>query len=397
MHKKPSKRAARRAARASKSKVAPPTDITQAESEESPEPEIAEFSAAAIDESAMQAGTASDSPQKETPTIAVKPETGKAGRAKHKQKGTSLVVWLRRTVQAFFLLFFLYLFLQTTYHPINVVGGPVTFFFELDPLVMIATWLAVHAIPAALLLSFLTLIVTFFFGRWFCGWICPFGVLHNLFTCLRGKRLLTRIESATFSRWQRGKYYVLVAFLTGAFAGVSAIGWLDPFSFFYRSLATAVYPAMNWGLQAPFTWLYHVDPGVGGLKVTTASEPIYDVLRTYFLALDQPHYHGALLIGLLFITVVALNLFRARFWCRYICPLGALLGVVGKNPLLRLHKDVNVCNDCRICIADCHGGAEPNKTDGWKPSECFYCWNCDSSCPHDAISFTFEQPTEKKP
>jgi polyferredoxin len=92
-----------------------------------------------------------------------------------------------------------------------------------------------------------------------------------------------------------------------------------------------------------------------------------------------------LLIGSLFVAVVALNFWRARFWCRYVCPLGGLLGVVGKNPLVRLNKHQEKCNNCRLCLVDCQGGAAPDR--GWRPSECFYCWNCKSDCPAQAITF----------
>jgi len=315
----------------------------------------------------------------------------------HKKSKTRPIVWLRRGFQTFFLLLFLYLFLQTTFHPINQVGGHVTLFFELDPLVMLTSWVSAHTVPAVLLLSLVTLGATLFFGRWFCGWVCPFGVLHNLLTALRGDRLKHKLDRGGYTSWQKAKYIVLVFFLLGAVTGANIVGWLDPFSFFYRSMATAVYPALNAGAVDLFTWLYQKDPGISPAKVTLVSEPVYDFLRTYFLAVEQPFYYGGLLVGVLFLIVAGLNFYRARFWCRYICPLGALLGVVGKNPLLRLQKNPDLCNDCRLCLSDCQGGAEPQSIGNWKPSECFYCWNCESDCPSNAISFGFEIPPETKP
>ncbi len=312
-----------------------------------------------------------------------------------KRKRTSPIVWLRRSVQGFFLLLFFYLFIQATYHPINQTGGRVTLFFELDPLVMIVTWLATYAVPAILLLSLVTLGVSLLFGRWFCGWVCPFGAFHNIFSSLRRAKTKVKLERGGYSRGQRWKYLVLLAFLGSAAVGVNVVGWLDPFSFFFRSLATIVYPAVNAGLQQFFTWAYQTDPGIGSWRLTAVSEPVYGVLRDNFLALEQPHYYWSLLIGILFVGVVALNLYRARFWCRYVCPLGALLGLVGKNPLVRLKKDESVCNDCRLCVADCQGGANPDSDSNWKPSECFFCWNCKSSCPSGAITFTLlEAETE---
>ncbi len=309
---------------------------------------------------------------------------------------TSRVVWLRRTTQAGFLLLFFYFFLQTTYHPINRTGGRTTFFFEIDPLVTLTVWLAAHAVASALLLSVVTVVATIFFGRWFCGWICPFGTLHNLFTGIRGGTLKNRLETGSYTSWQKLKYYVLVFFLGGALLGSNLVGWLDPFSFFYRSMATAVFPVVNLGIQRLFGWAYSANPGVGKVRLTSVTEPAYEALRRYFLAVEQPHYFWGLMIGLIFGTVLALNFFRIRFWCRYVCPLGALLGVAGKNPLVRLSTDSAVCNDCRLCLEDCQGGANPSGNGPWKPAECLYCWNCHSICPAGAVTFRFEIPEAGK-
>jgi len=303
-----------------------------------------------------------------------------------KKQKTSWIVWLRRLAQTGFFLLFCYLFLQTVYHPINQAGRGVTFFFNLDPLVALNSWLASHVLVGAMLLSLVTLLVTLVCGRWFCGWVCPFGALHNFFTSLRGGPAKQKLEAGGYHPWQKAKYYLLVAFLVAALLGADVVGWLDPFSFFFRSLSTSIYPAINKALVAVFTWVYDANPGVGPVRLTLVTEPVYGFLRKYFLAAAQPYYWGSLLIGSLFITVVALNFWRARFWCRYVCPLGGLLGVVGKNPLVRLNKHEENCNNCRLCLVDCQGGAAPDK--GWKPSECFYCWNCNSDCPAQAISFT---------
>jgi polyferredoxin len=313
-----------------------------------------------------------------------------------KQNKAGLVVWLRRLVQTGFLLLFLYLFLDTTFHDDNTVGRAVTFFFELDPLILLATWLGNSVVPGALFLSLITVVVTLVFGRWFCGWVCPFGTLHNATASLRRQTVQLKLKRGVYSPYQKWKYYVLIAFLVGALLGANVVGWLDPISFFFRSLSTAVYPALNQALQDAFAWLYHRDPGIGSVRVTVVSEPVYRVLRDVFLAPDvQPQYQWSLLIGGLFLFVVGLNLYRPRFWCRYVCPLGALLGAVGKNPVLRLRKDTDRCNECRLCVADCPGGADPHLTAGWKPSECFFCWNCRSACPHRAIGFGFEVPEKQ--
>ena len=308
---------------------------------------------------------------------------------------TTWPVWLRRASQGVFLILFFYLFLETVYHPVNRSGRGVDLFFQIDPLVLLSSWLASHQLSAALLLSLITAGVTLLAGRWFCGWICPFGTLHNLFAGLRAARAKEKIESGGYSRWQRSKYYVLAGLVVACALGLNLTGWLDPFSFLYRSLATAVFPMVNDAVVSVFGWIYQADPGAGSFKVTTVSEPIYEVLRRHFLATSQPHFYGNFLIAFLFFTILLLNLYRSRFWCRYVCPLGALLGVIGKNPLVRIQQAPDICNNCKACVADCQGGANPDVVGGWKPSECFYCWNCQSACPHHAIGFTVHVPGGK--
>lgn len=305
-----------------------------------------------------------------------------------KKRRTPAIVWARRITQTAVLLLFLYLFLQNVYHPINASGSHIGLFFQIDPLVFASSWLASHVVVRALLISLVTLAVTVLFGRWFCGWICPFGTLHHAFSALRGGATKARLEAGGYGRWHKAKYYALVVVLTGALAGVNVAGWLDPISFFYRSLTTAVFPAINAGIVALFTGVYNANPGIGSLRLAAASEPVYDLLRRHFLAVKQPHFFGGVLIGFLFAGVVALNFYRARFWCRYVCPLGALLAVAGKNPLVRLDRNPGGCDTCGLCLADCQGGARTRSMDQWKPAECFYCFNCQAACPTEAVKFS---------
>jgi polyferredoxin len=301
-------------------------------------------------------------------------------------------VWLRRSSQTGFFLLFLYLFLQAEYRPVNETGNHVKLFFQWDPLILASSWLSSHQILSGLLFSLITLGVTALIGRWFCGWICPFGALHNLLTSLRTQRAKDQIGTGGYSRWQKTKYYLLTALLVAALLGINLIGWLDPFSVLYRSMVTVIYPSANDGVKSLFGWIYQTDPGMGKFRVTAVSEPVYDFLRRTVLANTQPHFYGTVLIAVLFLAVVLLNLYRARFWCRYICPLGAMLGIAGKNPLIQIKRNEELCNNCRLCVADCQGGANPDTVQGWKPSECYYCYNCQSACPKRAISFTFHVP-----
>ncbi len=304
------------------------------------------------------------------------------------------MVVLRRTVQTFLFLLFLYFLIGTLLSGTDQTRTPVKFFFYLDPLVLFSAWLGGGEIQGLLYLSLITLAFTLVMGRFFCGWVCPLGAVHNFFSWLRPDKRARLVATGYWTPWQRSKYYLFIGLAVSALLGMNWIGLFDPIPFLYRSFTNSIYPAFQAGIVALFTWLYQADP----LHVTVVSEPVYDFLKAHVLApMDpnhpKPQYLGALLIGSLFVLAVGLNFWRTRFWCRYICPLGALLGVCSRYTVFKLKNDPNQCGGCNVCVAVCQGAADPHRQEGWNASECFFCWSCRDVCPTKAISYRFEAPS----
>jgi ferredoxin len=77
-----------------------------------------------------------------------------------------------------------------------------------------------------------------------------------------------------------------------------------------------------------------------------------------------------------------------RFWCRHLCPLGALLGLLSRFSILKRTVSEG-CTECGACASVCQGKASPDKKEEWRDAECLYCWNCDDVCPQNAVSFGF--------
>ncbi len=102
--------------------------------------------------------------------------------------------------------------------------------------------------------------------------------------------------------------------------------------------------------------------------------------------------------GLFILVLLCLNFIKTRFWCRYVCGLGALYGLVGQYSIMRI-KQNEKCTNCKMCTKFCQGACNPDIKDDFKSAECIYCFNCLDKCKFDAleVSFEWEKPVEKEP
>ena len=294
----------------------------------------------------------------------------------------------------FFALFFLYLFGTEFRGSLKVVSGDIrlplpypTIFLLSDPLVAISNALATHALYRGLLWSLTILIPTLFLGRFFCGWICPLGSLNHFFSNLkserkRGSRL---IESNRYKQWQTLKYYVLIPLLVASLLGGAVLVFVDPISLLFRSLTLSFLPAINMALNALLGVLYRGSvPGLG-----LVADALRFLLQTSLLSFKQPHFRQAFFIGLIFIAIMTLNLRVTRFWCRALCPLGALLGAASRWSILGIEKNAADCDECKRCLLHCQGGDDPIPGAKWRKAECHLCFNCVGDCPKTGIRFRF--------
>ena len=258
-------------------------------------------------------------------------------------------VWTRRTVQTLFLLAFLYLLLTTVQ---GVTGRlPNTLFFHLDPLVGITSMLASHSWIAPMLLGIITLVLAIVVGRAWCGWICPMGTILDWTPSHRNRK-----NPGISPRWSQGKYFLLFAVVISAALGSLTLVVLDPITFLFRTVASVVLPGLNWLLNS------------------------------------QPFYPQNMILLAVFAAVLGLNAVRSRFWCRYLCPLGGLLGLISKVSFIRHRVDNEKCISCRKCSILCPTGAiKPENNFAADMAECTVCLNCVDGCPTQAISFAKER------
>jgi MauM/NapG family ferredoxin protein len=292
---------------------------------------------------------------------------------------------IRRGVQAAALLLFVGLVVVARPARLDVAPPPwLQSFFLIDPLILVLTWLSAHAVPALLLLALITLGVTVLLGRVFCGWICPLGTIHALAARFFDLCWPKRKRGEHWSPWQLAKYYILVGLLVMAAWGVRWGAVFDPLVLLYRTTTVALLPGAHWTVQDASR---QFDPA--GPTPTLRREKIAEVADEAFL--------GSGLILLLLLGMLALNRYRRRFWCRYLCPLGALLGIFALRPLLRRRVDRETCNECDVCGLACHGAATAVPGDQWKAAECFGCLNCTPSCARGSLRFRWTWPWQGEP
>jgi ferredoxin len=131
------------------------------------------------------------------------------------------------------------------------------------------------------------------------------------------------------------------------------IGLLDPIALVYRSINLVILPLA----------------GRSVVSVSAASRA----------------YDGTFLIAAIFLAAVLLNLAVPRFYCRFICPAGALFGILSCFAVWRVGKTRDECVECGLCEKNCEGACSP--TSQIRTSECVLCMNCLNECRHHLMTY----------
>jgi polyferredoxin len=254
-------------------------------------------------------------------------------------------VWIRRLSQGLFLALWTFLFWQSA-HPEHSILPPDLFLLT-DPLVALLVTAASRVWVGIFLYSGILIALTLVFGRFFCGWVCPLGTVFDIVG-----RVWKGIPSKTLKndgQWRRVKYYLLAALGASAVLGSQQLLWCDPLVLLFRGSAMGLLP------QAART--------------------------------------SALLSTFMLVVIIGLCGITHRFWCRYLCPLGAFYAAFGRYSLFR--RRLRGCDGCkkfetRECQLGCPMGASPQKQGS--PDECIRCMRCETICHRRAPHFALTVP-----
>ncbi|MFH1084397.1 MAG: 4Fe-4S binding protein, partial [Chloroflexota bacterium] len=235
------------------------------------------------------------------------------------------------------------------------------------------TWIPRLALAAA------TLVPTLLVGRVWCGWLCPLGSLLDWVRLPGADRRAARVPP----RWRSAKYALLIVILAAALFGNLTLMVLDPITLLTRAMTTAILPALNRAITATESAFYaarFLRPVVDGIE---------RLLRGPVLPVIQPVFGQGALVAALLLGILALNALAHRFWCRYLCPLGGLLGLLAKVSFLRPVVG-RACNLCGHCVGTCGVEAiEAERGYAIVASECVVCLDCMSGCPQSAATFAW--------
>jgi polyferredoxin len=301
---------------------------------------------------------------------------------------------LRRISQTLFLILFIFLLFKTEFRGTfdkNAqekirLSYPVHIFLEIDPLAAVSTAISTHSLYKHIVWSLIIIISTILLGRFFCGWLCPLGTLNHIFSSLKSRKNTEKIvNSNRYKKWQSVKFYILFGMLASAVFTSLQTGLLDPISFTIRSLATSVIPGLNYVMRYILDIMYETDNSL----LKSISDLGYVIFENNLFTFKQLFFHNSFIIGSIFITILIFNRLITRFWCRGICPLGALLGIFSKLSIFGMEKDNEKCTFCDKCLIHCQGADEPIAGVKWKSHECVLCLNCQTICPEDVIHFKF--------
>ena len=179
------------------------------------------------------------------------------------------------------------------------------------------------------------LLLTLLFGRFYCSLLCPLGIIQEITALFRG-------EGNEEPRKNLPVKYFITAITLGVMIGGSAllIRYLEPYTYFGSAFTLSI-------------------------------------------------------IGIIaLIAIIVLTLFKNRYFCTNICPIGCLLGLLSKLSLFKMYIDKNECLSCGMCERNCPSGCIDSGEQYIDNETCVKCLKCKGLCPKDAIKYGIKPKEE---
>jgi NAD-dependent dihydropyrimidine dehydrogenase PreA subunit len=229
---------------------------------------------------------------------------------------------------------------------------PAEIFLMIDPLVSLSTAVAARSWVWSLVSAAVIIIVCVLIPRGFCGYLCPLGTTIDLFDWAIAGRV-KRFRAPDEGWWVHIKYYLLAGTMLCAVFGVLVSGFFSAIPVLTRGLLFLFEPLQVGSMRG-----WHLIPAMNA---------------------------GHLVSLIMFFAVLSLGFLRPRFWCRYVCPSGAVFSL-GNLFRATERKVESTCINCNKCIEICPFDAiKPDFTT--RTTDCTMCESCGGVCPTHAIKF----------
>ncbi|HIE98776.1 MAG TPA: 4Fe-4S dicluster domain-containing protein [Planctomycetes bacterium] len=229
---------------------------------------------------------------------------------------------------------------------------PAETFLIIDPLVSLSTAVAARSWVWSLVSAAIILIVCVLIPRGFCGYLCPLGTTIDLFDWAIAGRV-KRFRAPDEGWWVHIKYYLLAGTMVCAVFGVLVSGFFSAIPVITRGMLFLFEPLQVGALRG-----WHLIPSMNA---------------GHFVSL------------IMFAGVLGLGFLRPRFWCKYVCPSGAIFSL-GNLFRATERKVESTCINCNKCVEICPFDAiKPDFTT--RTTDCTMCQSCGGVCPTHAIKF----------
>lgn len=180
------------------------------------------------------------------------------------------------------------------------------------------------------------------FGRIYCSTLCPFGIMQEGFDILYKKLARKKKKNKPQNNYKIKYVIAFIVFSVLLGGSTVIIKYIDPYTIFSNAFSLSLF-------------------------------------------------------GIIFSAgVLVLVFFKNRFFCTNICPVGAILGLISKYSVLKIHLDKNDCVACGVCARSCPSGCIDIKEGKIDNEICIKCFKCVRVCPQNSINYSYKKSENKK-
>lgn len=220
---------------------------------------------------------------------------------------------------------------------------------------------------------FIILLASLVFGRFYCSFLCPLGMLQDILIRIFRPRGKKHTYLRSYPKVSCGLLFLTI--ILALIGSLSLLNLLDPYSLFGRMAAH------------PFKTL-----------VLEGNNMIVNVLEQfdiYGLTFKRQHHIPISILAIAmgsFGIVLMFSVISGRGYCNTICPLGAFLGIVSRFSFFRFVIDKEKCRSCRLCEDVCKAGCIDLDKLEIDASRCVTCFNCTDTCRNRALEYKYQFP-----